>query len=231
MTEFKIVLVEPKYPGNVGAVARVMMNFGFRDLIIVSDSFSVDDEECRKMAVHAQEVLDNALILPNFEEALSMVDYMAGTSSIESKNEKRHLRNALTLREFSSRAHEMEGIIGIAFGREDYGLFNDELRNCDVMLKIPTSDEYPSLNLSHAVGITLYEIFSQKGKISQPRPADRLEKEKLYEYFDKLLDSINYPEYKKENTKTMFRRIIGRAMLSKWEYHTLMGVLKKSMTK
>lgn len=88
MTEFKIVLVEPKYPGNVGAVARVMMNFGFRDLIIVSDSFSVDDEECRKMAVHAQEVLDNALILPNFEEALSMVDYMAGTSSIESKNEK-----------------------------------------------------------------------------------------------------------------------------------------------
>jgi len=231
MTEFKIILVEPKYPGNVGAVARVMMNFGFKDLMIVSNSFSVDEEECRKMAVHAQEVLDNAAIIPNFGEALRRVDYMVGTSSIESKNDKRHLRNAIALREFSSKAYEIEGTIGIAFGREDYGLLNRELKSCDIMLKIPTSYDYPSLNLSHAVGIVLYEIFSSRGKISQPRPADRLEKEKLYEYFDRLLDSINYPEHKKENTKVMFRRIIGRAMLSKWEYHTLMGVLKKSMTK
>ena len=231
MTEFKIILVEPKYPGNVGAAARAMKNFGFRDMVIVSNSFSVDEEDCRKMAVHAQDVLDGAIIVPKFDEALHMVDYMAGTSSIESRNDKRHLRNAMPLRDFSSKVYEMEGTVGIAFGREDYGLFNEELKNCDVMVKIPTSDDYPSLNLSHAVGIVAYELFSYREKIIQPRIADRLEKEKLYEYFDKLLESINYPEHKKENTSVMFRRIIGRAMLSKWEYHTLMGVLKKSMTK
>jgi len=60
---------------------------------------------------------------------------------------------------------------------------------------------------------------------------DGKEKEKLYEFFDKLLDAINYPEFKKENTKILFRRVIGRAMLSKWEYHTLMGVFKKAIQK
>ena len=229
--ELFVILVEPKYPGNVGAAARVMMNFGFSDLIIVSQSLSIDDDDCRKMAVHAQNVLDNALVLGNFREALKHVDYMVGTSSIESKNDKRHLRNALPLGEFSPEIYKMDGTVGIAFGREDYGLLNEELKDCDVMLKIPTSDEYPSLNLSHAVGVVLYELFSHKKEFRKPRIADRVEKEKLYEFFDRLLDSINYPEYKKESTKIMFRRIMGRAMLSKWEYHTLMGVIKKSMTK
>ncbi|MEA2054779.1 MAG: RNA methyltransferase [Candidatus Thermoplasmatota archaeon] len=229
--ELFVILVEPKYSGNVGAVARVMMNFGFRNLIIVSPSFSVDNDDCRKMAVHAQDILDNAVILDSFGEALKHVDYMVGTSSIDSKNEKHHLRNALPLKEFSSEVYRMEGAVGIAFGREDYGLFNEELKQCDVMLKIPTSDAYPSLNLSHAAGVVLYELFSQRREFEQPRLADRIEKEKLYEYFDKLLESINYPDHKKENTKVMFRRIIGRAMLSKWEYHTLMGVFKKSRTK
>jgi len=231
MPEFKVILVEPKYPGNVGSVARVMANFGFSELIIVSSTLPIDSDECRKMAVHAQDILDNAVILDNFRDALGHVDYMVGTSSIESKNDKRHLRNAVMLGDFSSDVYEMDGTVGIAFGREDYGLLNEELMDCDVMLRIPTSEGYPSMNLSHAVGVVLYELFSSIRTPKQPRLADGAEKEKLYEYFDKLLDSINYPEYKKENTKIMFRRIMGRAMLSKWEYHTLMGVIKKSMVK
>jgi len=231
MPEFKVILVEPKYPGNVGSVARIMANFGFSDLIIISSTLPIDSDECRKMAVHAQNILDNAVILDTFRDALSHVDYMVGTSSIESKNDKRHLRNAIALGDFSSEVYEMDGMVGIAFGREDYGLLNEELMDCDVMLRIPTSDAYPSMNLSHAVGVVLYELFSSRRISRQPRLADGVEKEKLYEYFDKLLDSINYPKYKKENTKIMFRRIMGRAMLSKWEYHTLMGVIKKSMVK
>ena len=59
--------------------------------------------------------------------------------------------------------------------------------------------------------------------------ADGREKEKMYEFFDRLLKAIKYPEHKMENTRIMFRRIMGRAMLSKWEYHTLMGVFKKAI--
>ena len=54
---------------------------------------------------------------------------------------------------------------------------------------------------------------------------------KLNEFFGQLLDDIEYPSHKKEHTKIMFKRIMGRAMPSKWEYHTLMGVLSKTLSK
>jgi len=233
MPHFTVILTEPKYAGNVGSVARAMMNFGFNDLVIVSPSFTID-AECRKMAVHAQKILDNALILKSFDEALKHVDYMVGTSSIDTKSEKRHLRKAVSLKKFAQQIYDMEGKVGISFGREDYGLLNEEIKRCDILVKIPTDEAYPSLNLSHAVSIFLYEIYSSQPlqeENNESRRAGRIEKETLYAHFDKLLDVINYPEHKKENTKILFRRIIGRAMLSKWEYHTLMGVLKKAMAR
>ncbi|KAA0003916.1 MAG: RNA methyltransferase [Thermoplasmata archaeon] len=230
MPHFTVILTEPKYAGNVGAVARAMMNFDFKDLLIISQSFIITDE-CRKMAVHAQKILDNARIVDSFDEALKNVDYMVGTSSIDTKSEKKHLRRAVSLKKFAQQIYDIEGKVGISFGREDYGLLNEEIKKCDLLVKIPTSETYPSLNLSHAVSIVLYELYSSQRKDIEPRLAGRIEKETLYAHFDKLLDAINYPEHKKENTKILFRRIIGRAMLSKWEYHTLMGVLKKAITK
>ncbi len=231
--EIFVILVEPKYAGNVGAVARVMKNFGFSKLIIVSPYFSLDDENCRKYAMHAQDILDQAKIVRNFEDALKIVDYMVGTSSIESKNDKHHLRKAFTVRKFAEEIKKMEGRIGIAFGREDFGLLNKEIKKCDLLVKIPTSESYPSLNLSHAVCIVLYELFLNLNGYSPYEVvlANGKEKEKLYEFFNKLLDVIEYPDFKKERTKILFRRVIGRAMLSKWEYHALMGVFKKAIQK
>lgn len=227
--EFYIILVEPKYAGNAGAVARIMKNFGFSNLIIVNPAFNIQHEDCRKFAMHAQDIIDNAIILNNFKEALSKVDYMAGTSAIESKNDKHHLRKSFTPKKFAEEVYKMEGKIGIAFGREDYGLLNEEIKYCDLLIKIPTSETYPTLNLSHAVCIVLYELFVNRYKPKEVLLTDGKEKEKLYEFFDLLLHEINYPDFKMEKTSVLFRRIIGRAMLSKWEYHTLMGVLKKAI--
>lgn len=227
--EFFILLVEPKYPGNVGAVARIMKNFDFSNLIIVNPSFDMEHDDCRKFAMHAQEIIDNAIVLETFKKALKKVDYMAGTSAIESKNDKHHLRKSFTPKKFAEEIYKMEGRIGIAFGREDYGLLNEEIKNCDLLIKIPASEVYPTLNLSHAVCIVLYELFVNRYEPKEVLLADGKEKEKLYEFFDLLLKEINYPDFKMEKTKILFRRIIGRAMLSKWEYHTLMGVLKKAI--
>lgn len=227
--EFFVILVEPKYAGNVGAVARIMKNLGFSNLVIVNPAFNIQNDECRKFAMHAQDIIDNAIILKNFKEALSKVDYMAGTSAIESKNDKHHLRKSFTPKKFAEEIYKMEGKIGIAFGREDYGLLNEEIKDCDLLIKIPASDAYPTLNLSHAVCIVLYELFVNRYKPKEVLLADGKEKEKLYEFFDLLLQEINYPDFKMEKTSILFRRIIGRAMLSKWEYHTLMGVLKKAI--
>ena len=224
-----IILVEPKYPGNTGSVARVMKNFGFSNLILVNPAFSIDEDECRKYAMHAQDVLDNALILSSFEELVDSIDYLVGTTSIESRNDRHHLRKVMMVKDFAREIYKMDGRIGIAFGREDYGLLNSEIEKCDLLVKIPTSDIYPSMNLSHAVAVLLYEIFSSRYEPEERILASGMEKEKMYEFFDALLDAINYPEYKKENTRILFRRVMGRSMLSKWEYHTLMGVFKKAI--
>ena len=58
-----------------------------------------------------------------------------------------------------------------------------------------------------------------------------IEKEKLYNFFSEILNEINYPQHKKENTEIMFKRIMGRAIPSKWEYHTMMGVFSKTLDK
>lgn len=227
---FYIVLVEPKNSGNIGAIARAMMNFDVDKLYLINPCEL--DNICYTRAMHATKILDDAKIFSCFEDAVKNLDYLVATSSIESKTDKRHLRNPLFLEDFTEKVSEVEGKIGLVFGREDYGLFNKEIAACDIMLKIPTSESYPSLNLSHAVTIVLYSLYLKKAYIpKRRRPMGSLEKKKLYEFFNQILDNIDYPSHKKEHTKIMFKRIMGRAMPSKWEYHTLMGVFSKSLGK
>ncbi|UCH72566.1 MAG: RNA methyltransferase [Thermoplasmatales archaeon] len=230
MVEFYIILVEPKYGGNVGAVARLMANFEFNNLYLVNPCEL--DDECYSRSMHAHKILDNASIFSSFAEAVKDMDYLVATSSIESKNEKRYLRNAILPEDFSNKIFELDGKIGVLFGREDYGLYNDEIAACDIVLRIPTSESYLSLNLSHAACLILYILYLKKKFIpSKRKKIGKIEKEKLYEFFSNLLDSISYPKHKKENTEVMFKRIMGRAMPSKWEYHTMMGVFAKSIEK
>ena len=227
---FYIVLVEPKNSGNIGAVARAMMNFDVDKLYLVNPCEL--DGVCYARAMHATKILDDAKAFSCFEDAVKNLDYLVATSSIESKTDKRHLRNPLLLEDFAEKVSEVEGKVGLVFGREDYGLFNEEIAACDIMLKIPTSESYPSLNLSHAVTIVLYSLYLKKAYIpKRRRPMGQLEKKKLYEFFGQLLEDIDYPPHKKEHTKIMFKRIMGRAMPSKWEYHTLMGVFSKTLGK
>ena len=228
--DFYIILVEPKYGGNVGAIARVMANFEFKNLYLVNPC-NLDDE-CYARSMHASNLLDDAKIFSSFEEATKNMDYLVATSAIESQNEKRHLRNAVALEDFSEKLYELDGKIGLVFGREDYGLRNEEIAKCDVILRIPTSENYLSLNLSHAICLVLYSLYLNKKYVpKEKKNIGKIEKEKLYTFFSNLLEVIDYPIHKKENTEVMFRRIMGRAMLSKWEYHTLMGVFSKSIEK
>jgi len=224
---FYVVLVEPKNSGNVGAVARTMMNFDAEKLYLVNPCEL--DNVCYARAMHAAQILDTATIFTSFEEAIKDLDYLVATSSVESKTDKKHLRNPVLLEDFAEKIFDVQGKVGLVFGREDYGLFNEEIAACDIMLKIPTSEYYPSLNLSHAVTIVLYSLYLKKALIrKRRREIGAVEKEKLYEFFSQLLDDIDYPNHKKEHTKIMFKRIMGRAIPSTWEFHTLMGVFSRA---
>ncbi|MFW6121835.1 MAG: RNA methyltransferase, partial [Petrotogales bacterium] len=154
LAKFYVILVEPKYGGNVGAVTRVMMNFGFDKLYLVNPCEL--DDECYARSVHAHNILESAKIFSSFKEAVKNMDYLAATSSIQYKKDKKHLRKPILIEDFAKKIFELEGKIGLVFGREDYGLYNKEIAACDVMLRIPTSESYLSLNLSHAVSIVLY---------------------------------------------------------------------------
>ena len=207
-----------------------MANFDFKELFLVNPCKL--DDECQARAMHAYEIIDNAKIFTSFEDAIKDIDFLVATSSIESKNDKKHLRNAIALENLSDKLIEIEGKVGLVFGREDYGLFNEEIAVCDVMLKIPTSESYLSLNLSHAVALVLYSLYiSKESEPKQTITLGKIEKDKLYNFFTELLEEISYPDHKKENTEIMFKRIMGRAIPSKWEYHTLMGVFSKTLEK
>jgi TrmH family RNA methyltransferase len=207
-----------------------MANFDFNNLYLVNPCELND--ECYSRAMHAYNIIDDSKIFNSFKESIEELDYLIATSSIDSKSDKKHLRNPILLENLSKKIYEIDGKVGLVFGREDYGLFNEEIASCDIMLKIPTSEKYPSMNLSHSVAVVLYTLYiSKKNQTMTKRTIGKIEKEKLFNFFSDLLDQINYPEHKKENTKIMFKRIMGRAMPSKWEYHTLMGVLSGSLDK
>lgn len=220
----RVVLVEPKYGGNVGAVARAMANFGVEDLVLVGPVAL--DEEASRRAMHGRGILQAARIVPDLDAALREVDFVAGTSGITTESEKRFARISVTPRELAERIATIEGTVAVLFGREDFGLLDEELRRCDLLVTIPASSDYPILNISHAAAILLYEVCSPKAPSRQLRKASGFEKEKLYEVFRAFLDASDYPPHKRGRTETLFRRLLGRAVPSKWEFHALMGVFQ-----
>ena len=221
-----VILVEPKNQGNVGAVARAMANFGFDELYLVNPPEL--EKEAYDRAVHAGELLQNAKVSSSFGEAIKGFDYIAGTSSDISASKKNPSRNFLTASEFADKIKGFEGKVAIAFGREDHGLSNEEVDLCDSLVYIPTSKSYLSMNLSHACSIVLYELFKNECKKEmRMEEASTIEREKFYEFFNRILEHIDYKEHKKRKTKAMFKRIMGRAVLTKWEFYTFMGLIKE----
>lgn len=214
-----VILVSPRYGGNIGAVARAMKNFGFGRLVLVGGKV---DEESRKYAVHAQEVLDDAEQLGDFEEVREAYDFLVGTTGIETTNDESFHRLGVSSEELPGKIAAVKGKIGICFGPEDIGLTNEQLGKCDLLVSIPTSRQYPVMNLSHAVAVLLYELAGKgAGTI---RLATRDEFERVQNELMELLEGTDVQ--KPEVVELIFRRIFGRAVLSGREAHTILGVLK-----
>ncbi len=226
MPTVRVVLVEPKNEGNVGAVARAMRNFGAGELVLVNPCPLGD--EARKRAMHGIGVLEAARTVTDFDAAAEGADLLVGTSGIDTTSEKRFARIAVTPKDLATRVAAIDGTVALAFGREDFGLFDEEIRRCDLLVTIPASADYPILNLSHAVAILLYECHAGTARSRARRTVSGLEKEKLHEAFADLLEATTYPAHKRERTQVMFRRLLGRAVPSKWEFHALMGVFQRA---
>ncbi len=232
MIRYSVILVEPKYAGNVGSVARVMKNLGCEDLVLVKPPELGKD--ARKMATHAQDVLKNARVFSKFSQLKDKFDFLIATSAIIA-TDKNTLRTPVFPQEVkNSVEHLKEGKIGLVFGREDYGLLNEEIKECDLLVTIPTSEEYPTLNVAQAVGILLYELMDFKKTIRKGKrkfkKVNALEKKILLEKFDALVKEV-YKEPRRGLAKKTFRTLIGRAFISGKEAATLTGIFRKAQEK
>ena len=226
MPQTRVILVQPKNEGNVGAVARAMKNFGASDLVLVRPC--PVGREARQRAMHGVDILNRAREVETFAEAVRGSDLLVGTSGIDTLSEKHFSRVAVPPKELAARVSPMDGTLAVAFGREDFGLLEDELARCDLLVKIPAAPDYPILNLSHAATVVLYELYAARTAPRARREASGFEKEKLQEAFATLLEATHYPDHKRARTKVMFRRLVGRAVPSTWEFHALMGVLQRA---
>jgi TrmH family RNA methyltransferase len=226
MAEISVVLVEPKHQCNVGFVARAMKNFGLSDLFFAGKKY-IPDKKAFECAAHAKDVLkkSNHLEIGHIPESF---DVLVGTTA------KAHLkenspRNAIEPEKLSEKLSEIHGKVALLLGRDDIGLSNNELDVCDIVVSIPASSEYSTLNLSHAAAILFYELSKLKGDHrTDIRDASGDEKEALIFRLRSLLDSVGYPNYKKKVTERIFRKVIGRAGVSAREAHTLAGVFKEA---
>ena len=223
MPEIRIVVVGAKFEGNVGAIARSMANFNVSELYLVNPCELGDDAYRRSK--HGNFILDNAHIVSTFEEAVKDCFLVVGTSGVTTKRDRNYTRVPVPVREFAQSCRGYEEKIAIVFGREDIGLLQDELNQCDVLITIPTGDEYSILNLSHAATIVMYEFFQAENVPRKPEPADRHERELMFEFFGDLMSAVEYPPNRRDSTTIMFRRMMGRSIPTKYEYNTIMGII------
>jgi TrmH family RNA methyltransferase len=176
-------------------------------------------------AAHAGDVLERAERL-TFEEVCSRSSIIIATTGEVSKSVCNPMRMPyFSPNEIRNLVEDIDGHISILFGRENWGLNNDEIQKSDIICTIPSSKEYPILNLSHAVGIVCYELAHiQRGEYLL---ASREDMEHLYAHIDSYLTLIDHPDFKRQPTMLLIRRVLGRAMLTSREATTLHGLMRR----
>src|SRR5512138_3641827 len=150
----RLVLLRPRNPENLGAVARAMKNFGLSDWAI-AELGTHDFAAMRRVAVHAEELLARVRLVATLDEAVADCVWVVGTSSRRVRG-KRRLSPQEVAREALARAPE--GRTAIVFGDERSGLGNAELHRCHDLSAIPAADAQPSLNLAQAALVYAWEL-------------------------------------------------------------------------
>ncbi len=208
-----IVLHRPKYAGNIGSVARCAKNMGLRNIVVVTRE-EPDREKIRQMSTHlAVDVVERIRFVERLDEALGGFHWIVGTTSRTGSMRQptgtpREVAETLVNLSQNNR-------VAVLFGPEDIGLTNDELKYCQALMTIPTSERLRSLNLSHAVMIVCYEIFLASTGVPdrfKPRLAPSVELEGMYRQIQDLFVRIGFinpqnPDYWMMNVRRFFARV------------------------
>ncbi|MDP3728609.1 MAG: TrmJ/YjtD family RNA methyltransferase, partial [bacterium] len=204
-----IILQESKNAGNIGAVARAMKNFELCNLVLLNPKCNHLDKEALDRATHAKDILQKTKIIKKLD-----YDTLIGTTAIIGTDY--NLNRTPITPETLAKMH-IKGKVGLLFGREDHGLNNEELEKCDIIVTIPSSKKYPTMNVSQAAVILLYEFFKHSKRLKTGeniKPATKEQKEILLKLIeDKTKKMAFSAEYKKETQKRVWKKVIGKSNL------------------
>jgi TrmH family RNA methyltransferase len=222
-----IVLKDTLYPGNIGATARAMANFGFRNLILVNPQCEFT-EETYSRARHAAPIFEKAPVYQTLDEVASELSVLVGTSRRGAYRLHMRMSPRLASKEISDRYSNVR--TGIVFGSENTGLTNEDLEKCAWYITIPTHSDFGSLNLSHSVAIMAYELFTVEKDMSDdlykfPAPTDQVEG--LFRHMVQFLQAVEFPNRgSRERVFTDLKRVISSADLKQTDVNLMHGFMR-----
>ena len=221
------ILFKPQLAENIGACARALKNFNFFKLKLVSPKTSFPNEKVLATSVGAKDIIKSSKIYKNLEDAIKDVDCVIATSSrIRKKNYKYLSLSELKKIDFKKK-------IAIVFGPEASGLTNNELSYANYLIKLPTNNNFQSLNLSHCVILFCYEIFKILNKKTnkfnsryKSKPINKKNLNKFVNFLISSLDQIGFlqPNHKRKSMIQNLRTIFHKMNLSNKEMRLLLGI-------
>jgi tRNA/rRNA methyltransferase len=227
-----VILVEPQLGENIGAAARAMANFGLSRLRLVRPRESWPNTQAQKMASGADRVLETAELYDTLEAAIADCTTVFATTARAHDQAKPVVGADAAAALIAPRIAAGENV-GLLFGRERYGLENDEVGLADRIVTLPVNPAFASLNLAQAVAIIAYEWFKAAGEglpFAMREKSPPAVKQQLLAFFDLLereLEAIEYfrPPDKRGTMQINLRNIFSRMLLSQQDVRTLHGVV------
>ena len=222
-----IILLEPQLEENIGAVARAMLNFNLHNLRIINKTWR-PNKVSLKTSAKADEILKNAQVFKNLEEAINDLQFVFATS-----NRKRDLNtDVVNLKQGTKIINNYKNSkVGILFGPERSGLTNEHIALCDKIIEIPLNKNFKSLNLAQSVLLIAYELFNLSSSKSNFVKVEKIKKKELLIFFKVLQDYLEKRNFfkVKEKKKIMMRNvktIFNKAELTEKEIKILLGIIK-----
>ncbi len=229
-----IILVEPQLGENIGMVARAMANFGLFELRLVNPRDGWPNERANAAASRADHVIQATRVYDTLPQAIGDLQYVVATTA----RQRDMLKEVLNPGEASSilrRSFNNSTRTGILFGRERWGLHNDEVALADAMVTFPVNPAFASLNIAQAVLLMSYEwMKSGQGELNHSafrapdsQVAGKAELQNFLNHIENALEDAKYyyPEERRERMTNNLRSIFTHAGLKQQELQTLHGVV------
>lgn len=230
LANIRIVLVRPRYGGNIGSVCRAMANMGFSDLVLVApDPYKKSD--AMRMACWAANIFEAARETASLAESVGDCGRVFGVTA-RGGLYRSHVRSP---REWAPVILKIAGAnrVALVFGPEDDGLSNDDIELCNNLIRIPSSKTYPSLNLAQAVMVCAYEIFAaaeifeSSSERTPEAPAEL--RERMFQAWRQALLDIGFMDNERDQHMMLgLRRILARAPLTCDDTAILMGMARQT---